>query len=103
VGTANRTGLLIYTGIFSSRGSNILVDTSLLGEVARHSRLNKFHNFVAVSRRELFAKFSSLSLALGLVLFRSLSKSHDRRHGRRKAAGVLPPWILRLDIFLLHF
>jgi len=54
VGTANRTGLLIYTGIFSSRGSNILADTSLLGEVARHSRLNKFHNFVAVSRRELF-------------------------------------------------
>jgi len=59
--------------------TEMMVEISRFGKVARHSQLYEFHSCAPcreVPRRELFAKITSLPLVLEITRFQSLTEIH---------------------------
>ena len=92
VGVGNRTSLANAFGGILDIWPNESIWDLWPQEVARHSRLNKFHSCALrgeISRRELFAKIPSLPLVLEIAFFQSLARIHDYRWGSEQRLTAL--------------
>jgi len=73
-------------GTFWSHSRTNGAEIPVFREVDRHSGFYEFHswaNCCQVSRRELFANITSLTLELEMALFQSLPKINDREDRKK--------------------